>query len=118
MTNSSVSERELVFRRTLNAPRELVFEAWTNPEHLQRWWGPNGFSATNAFNTQTPTGMNGFNSSSNSSTQPFGNSSGFGGGQLQPQPTGFGGSTIKPFQPSSDFGKSIKDQGQPNLLQF
>ena len=45
MTTKAVSERELVFRRTLNAPRELVFDAWTNPAHLQHWWGPNGFSA-------------------------------------------------------------------------
>ncbi len=28
----------LVINRTINAPRERVFEAWTNPEHLHRWW--------------------------------------------------------------------------------
>lgn len=71
------------------------------------------------FNTNS-TGSNGFN------TQPFGqnNTSSFGSGgmqqqQLQPQATGFpGGSTVKPFQPSSSFGKSIQNDGQPNLLQF
>lgn len=45
MMTKDVSERELVFRRTLNAPRELVFDVWTKPEHLQHWWGPNGFAA-------------------------------------------------------------------------
>ncbi|HXB90813.1 MAG TPA: SRPBCC domain-containing protein [Puia sp.] len=32
------SNRELVFNRLLNAPRELVFEAWTNPSHLAKWY--------------------------------------------------------------------------------
>jgi uncharacterized protein YndB with AHSA1/START domain len=39
-------ERELFFTRLLNAPRELVFEAWTKPEHVAQWWGPSGFSTT------------------------------------------------------------------------
>lgn len=39
-------ERELVIKRTFNAPRELVWEAWTEPAHLIRWWGPNGFTNT------------------------------------------------------------------------
>lgn len=37
-------ERELTLTRTLAAPRELVFKAWTDPEHLARWWGPAGFT--------------------------------------------------------------------------
>ncbi len=40
------TDRELVFLRMFDAPRELVFDAWTNPEHVGRWWGPNGFSTT------------------------------------------------------------------------
>src|SRR5581483_8088185 len=36
------SDRTLVIARTLDAPRELVFEAFTDPKHLARWWGPNG----------------------------------------------------------------------------
>lgn len=36
--------RELTFTRVLDAPRELVFRAWTNPAHVARWWGPNGFT--------------------------------------------------------------------------
>jgi uncharacterized protein YndB with AHSA1/START domain len=34
------SEREFVVRRTFNAPARLVFEAWTKPELLKRWWVP------------------------------------------------------------------------------
>jgi uncharacterized protein YndB with AHSA1/START domain len=32
--------------RELDAPRALVFEAWTDPKHLSQWWGPNGFTTT------------------------------------------------------------------------
>jgi len=39
-------ECEIVTTRVFNAPRELVFEAWTNPEHLKVWWGPKGFTNT------------------------------------------------------------------------
>jgi uncharacterized protein YndB with AHSA1/START domain len=38
------SELELVITRTFDAPRTLVFKAWTEPEHLMRWWGPRGFT--------------------------------------------------------------------------
>lgn len=34
------SERELVVTRTFNAPARAVFEAWTTPELLKRWWAP------------------------------------------------------------------------------
>src|SRR5436190_2416166 len=34
----------LVLTRTLSAPRELVFQAWSDPKHLVRWWGPNDFT--------------------------------------------------------------------------
>ena len=34
------SERELVVRRTFNGPARIVFEAWTTPELLKRWWAP------------------------------------------------------------------------------
>lgn len=44
--NSSTADRELLVTRTLNAPRELVWEVWTNPEHIKNWWGPNGFTNT------------------------------------------------------------------------
>jgi uncharacterized protein YndB with AHSA1/START domain len=36
--------RELVLTRTFDAPRSLVFKAWTDPKHLARWWGPHHFT--------------------------------------------------------------------------
>lgn len=38
--------RELLIKRTLNAPIELVWEVWTTPEHIAQWWGPTGFTNT------------------------------------------------------------------------
>jgi uncharacterized protein YndB with AHSA1/START domain len=38
--------RELVVTRLIDAPRRLVFKAWTEPEHVARWWGPQGFTTT------------------------------------------------------------------------
>lgn len=38
------SEYDALIRRTFDAPRERVFEAWTNPEQLEQWWGPDGFT--------------------------------------------------------------------------
>jgi uncharacterized protein YndB with AHSA1/START domain len=40
------SDREIVTTRVLNAPRGLVFKAWTDPYHLMHWWGPKGFTNT------------------------------------------------------------------------
>jgi len=37
---------QLIYTRLLNAPRELVWEVWTQPQHLKEWWGPNGFTLT------------------------------------------------------------------------
>ncbi len=36
--------RELVIVRTFDAPRTLVFQAWSDPEMLKHWWGPQGFT--------------------------------------------------------------------------
>ena len=44
MKNENTSEREIVISKVVDAPRELVFKAWTELEHLKNWWGPNGFS--------------------------------------------------------------------------
>ena len=42
----ALSEREIVSTRVVDAPRELVFRAWTDPDHLAHWWGPKGFTNT------------------------------------------------------------------------
>jgi uncharacterized protein YndB with AHSA1/START domain len=40
------SDRELVVTRTFNGPARVVFEAWTKPELLKRWWAPKSFGIT------------------------------------------------------------------------
>lgn len=40
------TDREITATRVFDAPRELVFEAWTDPKHIAQWWGPNGFTNT------------------------------------------------------------------------
>ncbi|MDY6807646.1 ATPase [Gordonia sp. HNM0687] len=42
----AIADREVVVSRVIDAPRELVFEAFTRVRHLSRWWGPDGFSTT------------------------------------------------------------------------
>jgi uncharacterized protein YndB with AHSA1/START domain len=40
---SELETKELVLTRVIDAPRELVWKAWTDPKHLAQWWGPHGF---------------------------------------------------------------------------
>jgi uncharacterized protein YndB with AHSA1/START domain len=42
-TTERTSDRELVVTRTFDAPPHIVFEAWTRPELLERWWAPKSF---------------------------------------------------------------------------
>jgi uncharacterized protein YndB with AHSA1/START domain len=44
--NTDLEARSIVTTRLIDAPRELVFDAFSNPDHLARWWGPNGFTTT------------------------------------------------------------------------
>lgn len=44
--DSGTKDRELVFKRIFDAPREVVFAMWTDPKHVAQWWGPKGFSTT------------------------------------------------------------------------
>jgi uncharacterized protein YndB with AHSA1/START domain len=51
MTNAkpaaeNVAGREIVLTRVFDAPRELVWDAWTDPRHIVKWWGPRGFTTT------------------------------------------------------------------------
>jgi uncharacterized protein YndB with AHSA1/START domain len=43
---SSTADREFVHSRVIDAPRERVFRAFSEPAHLARWWGPEGFTST------------------------------------------------------------------------
>jgi uncharacterized protein YndB with AHSA1/START domain len=45
-TPEDTSDREIVMSRVLHAPRELVWQAWTDPKHVIHWWGPRGFTNT------------------------------------------------------------------------
>jgi len=40
----AVKAREVTVTRVFDAPREVVWKAWTEPEQLARWWGPHGWS--------------------------------------------------------------------------
>jgi len=48
MTVTRLGEREIVITRTFDAPRALVYEALTNPEHVKNWWGPRQYGAVSA----------------------------------------------------------------------
>ena len=56
-STASTADREVVITRVINARRELVFEAWTDPKHLPEWWGPNGFTTTTQEITVKPGGV-------------------------------------------------------------
>lgn len=43
-TSRCISDREIVLTRTVKAPRSLVWKVCTDPAHIDRWWGPNGFA--------------------------------------------------------------------------
>jgi len=45
-TTTERSERELVVTRTIDAPARIVFDAWTKPELLKRWWAPRSIGIT------------------------------------------------------------------------
>ena len=46
MEKSVADERErMVITKIFDAPRELVWKAWTDPKYVMRWWGPTGFTA-------------------------------------------------------------------------
>lgn len=44
-TPSNTGPRGIEITRIFEASRELVWQAWTNPQHVMRWWGPAGFTA-------------------------------------------------------------------------
>jgi uncharacterized protein YndB with AHSA1/START domain len=42
--SGKTDDREIIITRVVNAPRELVYQTFTQPEHLVHWWGPAGFT--------------------------------------------------------------------------
>jgi len=45
MTRTIKNKNELAITRVFDAPRELVWKAWTEPEYIKKWWGPKNFTA-------------------------------------------------------------------------
>jgi uncharacterized protein YndB with AHSA1/START domain len=43
--DANQDNKELIITRIFDAPRELVWKAWTEPEQLMRWWGPKSFTS-------------------------------------------------------------------------
>jgi uncharacterized protein YndB with AHSA1/START domain len=46
--NAALKKRDLIVTRVFDAPIELVWKAWTDPEHVMRWWGPDHFTSPSA----------------------------------------------------------------------
>ena len=44
-TNGSTTKLNVVVKRIVDAPVELVWQAWTDPEHVMRWWGPKDYTS-------------------------------------------------------------------------
>ncbi len=44
MAENDLAKRTLSIKKKFDAPIELVWEAWTQPEHIAHWWGPKGMS--------------------------------------------------------------------------
>jgi uncharacterized protein YndB with AHSA1/START domain len=58
--NSSVTEpqtKEFVILRSFDVPREFMFRLWTDPEHMQHWWGPKGFKVIHSKMDLRPGGI-------------------------------------------------------------
>jgi uncharacterized protein YndB with AHSA1/START domain len=51
------AEREISATRTFDAPRELVWKAWTDPDAISNWWGPVGFTTTTEVMDLRPGGV-------------------------------------------------------------
>ncbi len=55
-SQSPASDREIVVTRLINAPRDLVWKAWSDPAHITHWWGPRGFTTTTSEMDMRPGG--------------------------------------------------------------
>ena len=54
---ADTADREIIITRLINAPRELVFEAWTDPRHIDKWFGPQGYITKTSSMDLRPGGM-------------------------------------------------------------
>ena len=44
MSNTTISKEAVVIERIFDAPVDLIWQMWTNPEHFKNWYGPKGFT--------------------------------------------------------------------------
>lgn len=42
-TEAKTATNEIIITREFDAPRDLVWRVWTEPKHIEKWWGPRGF---------------------------------------------------------------------------
>lgn len=55
--DAGLEARSIITTREFDTPRELVWEAWTDPKHLSKWWGPTGFTTTTSAFDMSPGGV-------------------------------------------------------------
>jgi len=55
--NTDEAARSIVTTRVYDAPRDLVFAAWSDPDRIAQWWGPNGFTTTTSEFDMRPGGV-------------------------------------------------------------
>ena len=46
MTSTDTKSADFVISRVFDAPRDLVWKCFTEPEHMKQWWGPKGVTVT------------------------------------------------------------------------
>jgi uncharacterized protein YndB with AHSA1/START domain len=76
MTNDTTttidrSNFTIIFNRTLPAPREQVFDAWTRPEHIKHWWDPTGTPLSECLVDLRPGGSFKFTNQDSAHSPPF-----------------------------------------------
>jgi uncharacterized protein YndB with AHSA1/START domain/DNA-binding transcriptional ArsR family regulator len=57
LTSANTADREIFEKRIFDAPRELVWKMWTDPERISKWWGPRGFTTTTSEMDVRPGGL-------------------------------------------------------------
>jgi len=55
--DAPTADREFVISRSFDVPREFMFKLWTDPAHMQRWWGPKGVSVVHSKMDLRPGGI-------------------------------------------------------------
>lgn len=54
---ANIEDRQITATRVFDAPRNLVWKVWTDPDHISNWWGPEGFTTTTETMDVRPSGV-------------------------------------------------------------